>query len=162
MHRRPRLLLAAALCAMTLAVATLIPGSASADTTLGGGLAYQTNAGDVGIHGRGVFGFTPRLRIVPNINVYLGSGTWTTLNGDLHMKFIGGKGLNAYGLGGIQYATGLGSGEVGVNLGGGVELLGRTAHRFFIEGKYVISDYDGFVIQGGILFELGGGDGDAK
>jgi hypothetical protein len=57
-----------------------------------------------------------------------------------------------YPLAGLQFAFNSDDAEFGINAGGGFKFMFTAKLMGFVEAKYVISDWDGFAITGGIYF----------
>ena len=95
------------------------------------------------------------------------------LNGNVHYYFVNNSSISFYGLGGLNYShaavkykqtdtdTGqvesefdVSDGEVGLNLGAGVNFAVRSSLTPFLELKYVAASTDQLVIGGGLKFDL--------
>lgn len=140
---------------------------AQSDFKVGGGLAYGTEIEAIGVQGSAVYGFTEELRGAADVTIYFPDSqegvdnSFWAINANVHYLFMAEDASSFYGLGGINYATQEVSGggmsfsnsEAGLNLGGGAE-FGLEFGVIYLEGKYVISDFDQLVLSGGLRFNL--------
>ncbi len=140
----------------------------SAQTSLGGGVSYGSEIDEPGINIRGGAMLGDNFRISGDLNYFFPGDdgfydvdVWG-LNFNGAFILPSNEGLYVYPLAGLNITTiksELGDfedtrTEMGLNLGGGLGVnLGAVTP--FIEGKYVISDYDQAVVSVGLLFNLG-------
>lgn len=134
----------------------------------GAGLYYGSSEGSgFGIGANGYYSITPNIRAGIDFIYYLGSPENTTywgLNFNGHYHFETSGTISPYLLAGLNVSNfsididipGAGSGsagnsEIGLNIGGGAEYP-LSFGAFFAEAKYVISNYDQFVIGAGLRF----------
>lgn len=140
---------------------------AQSDFKVGGGLAYGTEIEAIGIQAGAVYGFNEMIRgagdfviFFPDSPTGVDNSFWT-INANVHYLLIAEETSFVYALGGLNYAnqetTGGGvevsDSEVGLNLGAGAE-FGIDFGSIYLEGKYVISDFDQLVLSGGVRFYL--------
>ena len=167
----------------TLAVFLFLFGSAPEDARaqflVGGGLVYGTEISSLGIQASGNYAILGNdgLRLAADLTFFfpdeetvLGvevDQSYFTINLNGNYIFHSEDGLKAYALGGLNIgilsseASGGGfsssetNSEVGINLGAGVEYKLAFA-ILYGEAKFVISEFDQFVIGGGLRFPVGG------
>jgi outer membrane protein X len=156
----------------SLFVATLFLSNTNAFAqSVGAGLAYGSEVEAIGIQVNGVYGFSDNLRGAADFTLFFpdqpsnGDYSFWTLNANAHYLFMAEGTTNVYGLAGLNYATSeitsnsqfgsfsVSSSEVGLNLGGGAE-FGVGFGNIFVEAKYVVSDLDQLVLDGGVRFNL--------
>lgn len=142
--------------------------STKAQNLAGAQLSFDSDRDNAGIGFKGVFDLSNSLSFSPDINYFFGSGSFATVNTDLHLDLAQGNNLKFYGLGGLHFGTFrniinrsgfLGFNRnadinLGVNLGLGTQLFTKDNFRLFAEGKYIVSELDRFVLSVGMLFNL--------
>ncbi|HEX7879200.1 MAG TPA: hypothetical protein VF720_07300 [Candidatus Eisenbacteria bacterium] len=95
-----------------------------------------------------------RITLVPQLGYFFDDGAMDA-NFDGHLTLKKGseeKPLNIYALGGVNWVTDFDFGEVGFNVGGGIDKDFSAGLGGFAEIKYVISDADGMALTAGIHF----------
>ena len=155
------------LCAVALAGMLGLPASASAQVEAGPLLAYHTDLEAVGIGGYvGIpVASVPGLSIVPNFLWFFPDGfDFFEINGDVAYNFEVGPdspvvpfafaGLNIARTSFDVLGVSGSSTDVGLNLGGGVNFQAGSLAPF-AGAKFEIQDGTGFVIFGGLGFQLG-------
>lgn len=140
---------------------------AQSDFKVGGGLAYGTEIEAIGIQAGVVYAFSEEVRGAGDVVVYFPDSptgvdnSFWTINANVHYLLITEETSFVYLLGGLNYATQESSGggvefsdsEAGLNLGAGAE-FGIEFGSIYLEGKYVLSDFDQLVLSGGVRFNL--------
>lgn len=142
--------------------------TATAQLSLGGSLTYGSEIESLGLNVNGIYVINEQFRVGSDVSYYLpkdyGSfkSTWWELNANGHYLFLAEEVLNFYGLAGLNYSIvtvkfddsefgGGGStseGDIGLNLGGGVEYgLGKVVS--FSELKYVLGN-DQLAVTAGV------------
>lgn len=134
---------------------------------VGVGLVYGTDIEAVGVQPGVVYTFNEEFRGAGDVVIYfpdspsgIDNSFWT-VNANMHYLLISEEASFVYALGGINYATqktsngniDFSNSEAGLNLGGGAE-FGVEFGSIYLEGKYVLSDYDQLVLAGGVRFYL--------
>jgi len=130
----------------------------SANATVGVRLGTYTDAEELFIGGEVVTPVSMHFYFNPNIEyIFLENTTFLTFNADFHYDFVetertfiwGGAGL------GIQYFDYEGNNsttEAGLNLLLGIGLKARGNVIPYLQGKFILGDYDDFAIGVGIRF----------
>ncbi|MBT0606704.1 outer membrane protein [Aequorivita echinoideorum] len=142
------------------------------DIKLGGFLAYGSEIENLGIGVNAEFGIIENLSVVPSFIYYLPKNensvklNWWELNGDVHYTVLPTESVNLYALAGLNYTHvsveidgfDFGSegsdGNIGLNLGAGVDFNLDGNILPFAELKYVIMDPGQLVVSGGVKFLL--------
>lgn len=145
--------------------------TASAQLSLGGGLAYNLEAEELGINVRGVYGFTETWRGQAGFIFYLADENVNYSEINLNANYVlsgdpGGTllyalaglnftrfGFDGGSFGGINFPSSSAT-ETGLNLGAGINLGLADNISLFGEAKYIISDFDGLGLIAGILYNL--------
>ncbi|MCB0683223.1 MAG: outer membrane beta-barrel protein [Saprospiraceae bacterium] len=141
--------------------------SAHAQFSAGAGLAYGTDSGvngdgAIGIQARAMYQFMENIRGSANFTFFLVDDpvNFSTLNVDGHYLFLN-ESFLVYALAGLNLAfvsVDLGAfgdasdSELGLNLGGGIQLPITDALGLLGEVKYVIGDADQLVLTVGAIF----------
>ena len=135
----------------------------------GGGLAYSTNIGTLGITLNGIYKYDKKIDIAPSFVYYFTKDyvSWKELNLDGHYMFMKKNDMDIYALGGLAVtivsvdfpSSWLGSDfsysetYFGINLGAGaVKNFGKF--DVFAEMKYTIGTADHIALTGGVLYRL--------
>jgi opacity protein-like surface antigen len=148
---------------------------ATAQISVGGGLAYGTEIEELGIQAGGVYTINEDFRAGVDFIYYLtgddsGFGadlTWFEINANGHYLFVTEEDLIVYALGGLNFATfsydipafqGFGGGdvsetEIGLNVGAGLE-YGLGFADLYAELKYALSSADQLVLSAGLRFPI--------
>ena len=155
------------LCATALVGMLGVPASAFAQVEAGPLLAYHTDAEAVGIGAYvGIpIASVPGLAIVPDFTWFFPDGfDYFEINGDVAYNFEVGPDspVTPFAFAGLNIArTSVEAGgfsasstDVGLNLGGGVNFVAGSLAPF-AGAKFEIQDATGFVIFGGLGFQLG-------
>jgi hypothetical protein len=155
------------LCAVALAGMLGAPASAFAQVEAGPILAYHTDAEAVGIGAYvGIpIASVPGLEIVPDFIWFFPDGfDYFEINGDVAYNFEVGPDspVMPFAFAGLNIARtsveaagfSASSTDVGLNLGGGINFQAGSLAPF-VGGKFEIQDATGFVIFGGLGFQLG-------
>lgn len=122
-----------------------VQGSFGTEMDFGVGASVLANIENVNLEG------------VASFNLFFpDEGDFWDLNGNLfyHFHLPDTRSVLPYVGGGLNIArlsNGAGNTEVGLNLGGGVRFPSGNITPF-LEGRYVVSDFDQFVITGGLFF----------
>ncbi len=147
---------------------------AHAQIKAGGGLSLGTdaNGGDlgVGVHLRGVYEINPEWRGALDLNFFFVDDplSFWDLNTNANYVFLNNETSMLYALAGLNIATvkvslDLGpfggnvsesATEVGLNIGGGGELVLSDQINGFGEIRYVLGDADQLVLTAGILYKF--------
>lgn len=141
-----------------------IHSAATAQKSLGAGLAYGAEIEEIGLKVDGVYTINEDFRAAADFIYYFTEDNLTfwefNLNG--HYLFLTEEELMVYGLAGINYAKqsidfdgmeDFSNSEAGLNIGVGLEYdLGFA--KFSPELKYAISDLDQLVISAGLRFPI--------
>jgi len=151
----------------TLLLAGVISFSASAQTRVGGLLAFGSEIESLGIGGIAEFMIKDNMGISPGIVFYFGGDGYSLweINGNFNYYFATEGSAQFYGLAGLNFATvsyddndfydGGSDTEIGLNLGIGSNFVTNNDKLLpFAEIKYVISDFDQLCIFAGIKFNL--------
>lgn len=149
----------------TLLLAGVISFAASAQTRVGGLLAYGSEIESMGIGGVAEFMIKENMGISPSLVFFFGNDdyTWWELNGNFNYYFATEGSAQIYGLAGLNFAS-IGydndfyddsDTEVGLNLGIGANFVTKKDNLLpFVEVKYVVSDADQLCIFAGVKFIL--------
>ena len=151
---------------ITIALAiTLVMGIAGtlhlqAQNQIGVGLMYDSDTKSAGIDGRLVLPIAgPQLRFATNIDVFL-PNNYTFVRFDANLQYVFAplrRGGGAYLLGGLDVGyvsvNSSSNTELGINVGGGISgPVGPLS--LFGELKFVLGNFDGIVLGGGLLFDM--------
>ena len=77
---------------------------------------------------------------------------WFAFDADYHFVVNPANPSRFYPLVGLELATDFDNAELGANLGGGVDFMATRTLAAFAEAKFVVSDWDGFVVTAGVKF----------
>jgi len=151
----------------TLLLAGVISFSASAQTRVGGLLAFGSEIESLGIGGVAEFMIKENMGISPSIVFFFGNDNYSMweLNGNFNYYFATEGSAQIYGLAGLNFASvsyddddfydGGSDTEVGLNLGIGSNFVTKKDNLLpFVEVKYVVSDFDQLCIFAGVKFIL--------
>ncbi|MEM1322582.1 MAG: hypothetical protein AAGG75_20120 [Bacteroidota bacterium] len=142
--------------ALGFVITFLLPTSTNAQLGLGGGLVYGSEADAIGVSAKGKLILSEVLAAVPNFTYFfVDNGDVNTINGDLHYFINNSNNFDLYALVGLNVAMGTINTEIGLNLGGGLEIMVKDNVAAYGEVKYVLSDFDQLVIAFGVLYYLG-------
>lgn len=145
--------------------------TASAQLSLGGGLAYNIEAEELGINIRGVYDINETWRGQAGFVYYLaGEGVnFSEINLNANYVFSdNGAGTKIYGLAGLNFfrvgfddinvggiiIEGASATETGFNVGAGINLGLSDQLSIYGEAKYILSDFDGLGLVAGVLYSL--------
>jgi opacity protein-like surface antigen len=147
---------------------------ATAQISVGGGLAFGTEVEELGIQAGGVYTINEEFRAGADFIYYLtgddsGFGdnfTWWEFNANGHYLFVTEEDLIVYALGGLNFASfsydfpefqGFGGNvsetEIGLNVGAGLE-YGLGFADLYAELKYALSSADQLVLSAGLRFPI--------
>lgn len=147
---------------------------ASAQISVGGGLAFGTEVEELGIQAGGVYTINEEFRAAADFIYYLtgddndfgGDFTWWEFNANGHYLFVTEEDMIVYALGGLNFASfsydfnfeGFGGGsvsetEIGLNIGAGLE-YGLGFADLYGELKYALSSADQLVLSAGLRFPI--------
>jgi opacity protein-like surface antigen len=148
---------------------------ASAQISVGGGLAFGTEVEELGIQAGGVYTINEEFRAGADFIYYLtsddndfgGNFTWWEFNANGHYLFVTEEDMIVYALAGLNFASfsydfpgfeGFGGGsvsntEVGLNVGAGLE-YGLGFADLYAELKYALSSADQLVLSAGLRFPI--------
>lgn len=150
----------------TLLLAGVISFSASAQTRVGGHLAFGSEIESFGIGAVAEFMIKENMGISPSFTYFFGDEYYNMweLNGNFNYYFATEGVAQFYGLAGLNFANvsydddvyeSDSNTEMGLNLGIGSNFaISNDKILPYAEIKYVISDYDQLVILAGIKFNL--------
>ncbi len=131
-------------------------------SSIGSGLSAYTPGFAIGLDTRANFDISPNIEITPGLNYYF-SGSALILNGDVHYLFGDATTLNYYPLAGLSFYKYNGGSTIQLNIGGGVKKPLNENISIFGEGKLALSSNTGFLMTGGLLYNLGdGGNSSSK
>ena len=133
------------LCALTV-VATAVPATAGS-----WGLGASLFDGDYfGVQGRKDFVLGGDIsQITVGASLFF-DDTWFAFDADYHFVINPENPSRFYPLVGLNLSTDFDWAELGANLGGGVDFMLTDTLGAFFEGKYTISDKDGFTFTLGV------------
>ncbi len=135
-----------------LAIIVLGFAAASSAEAQDWGVGAGVMDGDFGFQGRRNFWLGGDIsQITAQASVYFHNRTTFRIDGDYHFVISAGDG-RFYPLVGLQFAFNSDNVEFGLNVGGGVNFMFTQDIAAFGEVKYVIGDWDGWAITGGIYF----------
>jgi opacity protein-like surface antigen len=138
---------------LLLTIILLVMSTTASAEIKGWGLGAGVLDGDFGIQGRKDFWLGGDIsQITGQASVYFHNKTTFRLDADYHFIINPGKPSRFYPLGGLQFAFNSDSAKLGLNVGGGVNFMLTEKLAAFAELKYVIGDWDGWAITGGIYF----------
>ncbi|MEO0787809.1 MAG: hypothetical protein AAFY36_04050 [Bacteroidota bacterium] len=152
--------------AFILLCLSFMANTASAQLMVGGGLGYGTEAEQIGIQGRVIYGFTENIRGEADFTYYFVEDplNYSEFNINGNYIFSNTGTTLVYALAGLNFSTvgfdtGLGvnasATETGINLGAGANFaVGGGGTMIFGEARYVLSDLDQLVLAAGVLFSL--------
>lgn len=147
---------------------------ASAQISVGGGLAFGTEVEELGIQAGGVYTINEEFRAGADFIYYLtgddgdfgANFTWWEFNANGHYLFLTEEDMIVYALGGLNFASfsydfdlgGFGGGsvsetEIGLNVGAGIE-YGLGFADLYGELKYALSSADQLVLSAGLRFPI--------
>jgi len=147
---------------------------ATAQISVGGGLAFGTEVEELGIQAGGVYTINEDFRAGADFIYYLtgddsdfgANFTWWEFNANGHYLFLSEEDMIVYALGGLNFASfsydfnfeGFGGGsvsetEIGLNVGAGIE-YGLGFADLYGELKYALSSADQLVLSAGLRFPI--------
>ena len=157
----------------TLLLAGVISFAASAQTRVGGHLAYGTEIENLGLGGVGEFFLNREMAIAPSLTFFFPEkygfyrNSFWEMNINFNYYFVPDGSVNFYGLAGLNFGTvklrydGPGNDfsdshtEIGLNIGMGINfVLQNNKVVPFLEFKYAISDYDQAVFAFGVKVNM--------
>lgn len=129
---------------------------------VGGGLAFGSDLGTLGLNFRAEFPVSQKVEIAPSMHYFFGKGANVLeVNGNINYLFEGSY-LRPYALGGVNlsyWRDSFGEAEhrtrgcLGLNLGGGVTAdVGNF--QLFTEAKFLIAGCNDFSLTAGILIPI--------
>lgn len=138
--------------------------SASAQLQLGGGLSYGTEAEEIGLNLRGLYGITENIAAGADFVYYFAGENfnYTEFNINANYFFLTDE-LRPYALLGINRSTvsfsspffgTVSNGEWGLNVGAGTQYTLSDNLSLFGEARYIIGDFDQLVISAGVFYTL--------
>ena len=129
-----------------------VPEASARRTGFGVGAIFRDNF-DFGLQARWNRRGGERFTVVPQIGYFFDESVMDA-NIDLHFGLKGGadEGINLYALAGLNWVTDFDFGEVGANLGGGLNKDLNESLNGFAELKYVVGDADGLALTLGVHF----------
>lgn len=119
----------------------------------GFGLAAGAHDGDFGAQLRKDFWLGGEIsQITGQASAFFHNKTTFKADADYHFVINSGKPSRFYPLVGVQFGFNSDTAEFGLNLGGGAKFMLTETTAAFVEPKFVVGDWDGFCIMGGIYF----------
>lgn len=144
--------------------------TASAQLSIGGGLAFNFNSSYLGINARGVYSFSDEWRGQAGFTYFFAQKNISAYSFNFNGNYVfadNGNGTKFYGLAGLNLVHAsaktvgffgnvgrVGQTSAGLNLGLGNNLQLGDNLSFFGELKYIISRYDGFDARAGVLYNF--------
>lgn len=145
--------------------------TASAQLSIGGGVAYNFDAERVGINVRGVYSITDAWRGQAGFVYYFAPENVNLSEINLNANYVfadNGSGTKFYGLAGLNFFrvstkainTGVitigkvSATKTGFNVGAGANLGLSDNISLYGEAKYIISDFDGLGVVAGLLYHF--------
>lgn len=123
-----------------------------AQFTIGGGATFLSKGNNIGLQAKGLIGISEKLDLSPSLSyVFVDSANPLIIDTDIHYDFLEiNDNFRIMPFAGLSFITNTGDTSLGINLGTSIR-FDTNGNSFYIEPKYRIIDFAGFVISAGIL-----------